>query len=181
MIANTDTNRRRRRALTMVPAFACRTPHLGECQGSESCSLNEHRLPIVQGESTRQRRAGVIHSGASARSRASWDGPVHGAPRMVCPAVDNPRSALPCAQGQECRCRQRPPPTRPFRHRMSPLDNSTHRRASGKNFFQIDSQTVRPEEPPSFGGVSKGTASIGEQSPRRCHGGGDLVAAGRSK
>ena len=48
--------------------------------------------------SPRRGRVGVTHSGASARPRGSVEGPrLMGAPRSVCPAMDNPRTCLPRA------------------------------------------------------------------------------------
>ena len=126
MMANTDTNRSRRKAPSEVPAFACRTAHLGNHQGLLFSSEIEHPpLHFAQSEDhTPRQRRGYPQRGLGApvgRTR----GPIMGAPRTVCPAVDNPRRIA------ATRKQNRPPPHRRASQFVSPLDNSTHRSMSG--------------------------------------------------
>jgi hypothetical protein len=141
----TGTNKRRRQAPRMVPASACRTARLSPCPDpccapirTEHPHRLRHRPP---GNPPRQGGGGVVHNGTSARRRAKWDGPVHGRAESGTPRCGQPvrRPAM---------------RTHSSASRSSPLDSSTQ--GERKLSFENKDTTARPEEPPSFGGVSKG-------------------------
>jgi hypothetical protein len=119
----TDTNRRRRKAPSQVPAFACRTARLSPRQDACRAPLragHEHRFRRrPPGNHPRKGCGWVVHNGASVRLRANWDGPFHGRAESGTPRCGQP------VRDSGMRTRRNYPTC------SSPLDSSAHRRASG--------------------------------------------------